>query len=827
MNVYGELTRAQLENLSADPSLAAATAGRLWYRTDLTVPKIDLGGSADTLALLALAQTFTNKTFGDPITFTQIATPSTPTSGFNKLYPKSDGNFYSLNSLGIEAQIGAGAGGGSKNYLGTVNNVNGNGSFELGAITGWSLAHSTLSTLIPTSVASAGTAFSSSSGGTAATSLGIAVVTTAALTPTATWISGNDFITVSLATGIVQGQIVTNPGSGSGFPAAPVFVTNISGTSIYLNKALTGTQASASNMQFAATPLAGAYSLAFGTSSQTGPTSSTAGDLLISNAFTIDAEDKAKMLTVKFYFQNQSGTALNFSGSSSNSFALWIYDVTNAAWIQPAGVYNLTQGSGIGYCTASFQTTSNSTQYQLALININATSSTSYNLWLDDFSLGPQTAPIGPAMSDWVPYIATISGFGTVSASAFYSRRVGDTLEVDGSFLTGTPAASQVQIGLGYNGIASNVTIDTTKVGSGVIVGVGGLGATTLNSMNVLATASTYVNIGYNTSGGSSNQLAAINGSSVTGSSGVAIHIFFRVPIVGWSSNVSMSNDTDTRYVAARASTAATSISGTPSVAVNGTVTYDTHGAYNSSTGIFTVPVSGKYRITGQARTSNVAWTAGNVLETYLYKNGSQYSILSRAVVQTNGTYTLQAGGTDEISCIAGDTLAFYVYSDVATTLGAGTGNFFTAERLSGPAVIAATESVNMGYTDTAGGSVTGTAGVYTFATKVFDSHAAYTGGLYTVQVSGKYRVSVNVQVAATSLSTSQAFQAYIFQNTTQKAAQAVFGNGTSQAYSLFCGVTLQCVAGDTISVKLQSTTSTTLNTTAGVNNLNIERIGN
>jgi hypothetical protein len=62
MNVYGELTRAQLENLAADPTLATVTKGRLWYRTDLTAPKIDLGGSADTLALLSLAQTLLNKT---------------------------------------------------------------------------------------------------------------------------------------------------------------------------------------------------------------------------------------------------------------------------------------------------------------------------------------------------------------------------------------------------------------------------------------------------------------------------------------------------------------------------------------------------------------------------------------------------------------------------------------------------------------------------------------------------------------------------------------------------------------------------------------------
>jgi hypothetical protein len=106
MNVYGELTRAQLENLTADPTLATASKGRMWMRTDLSTIKIDLGGTADTLAMLAATQTFSNKSYSDPITFAQVATPSSPSVGFNKIYFKSDGNAYQLNSAGTEAQIG-------------------------------------------------------------------------------------------------------------------------------------------------------------------------------------------------------------------------------------------------------------------------------------------------------------------------------------------------------------------------------------------------------------------------------------------------------------------------------------------------------------------------------------------------------------------------------------------------------------------------------------------------------------------------------------------------------------------------------------------------
>jgi hypothetical protein len=61
--------------------------------------------------------------------YKQIATPANPASGDMKLYPKSDGNFYKLDDLGNEIQIGgAGAGG--------INHID-NPDFEI-ATTGYS-----------------------------------------------------------------------------------------------------------------------------------------------------------------------------------------------------------------------------------------------------------------------------------------------------------------------------------------------------------------------------------------------------------------------------------------------------------------------------------------------------------------------------------------------------------------------------------------------------------------------------------------------------------------------------------------------------------------
>jgi len=56
-------------------------------------------------------QTLSNKTFSDAPTLAEIATPSTPASGFGKIYFKSDGFLYQLNDDGSETKVGAGSGG--------------------------------------------------------------------------------------------------------------------------------------------------------------------------------------------------------------------------------------------------------------------------------------------------------------------------------------------------------------------------------------------------------------------------------------------------------------------------------------------------------------------------------------------------------------------------------------------------------------------------------------------------------------------------------------------------------------------------------------------
>jgi len=59
------------------------------------------------------AQTITNKTFDDSLIVKESGIPSTPATGYQKIYPKTNNLWYTMADDGIETEIGSGAGGGS------------------------------------------------------------------------------------------------------------------------------------------------------------------------------------------------------------------------------------------------------------------------------------------------------------------------------------------------------------------------------------------------------------------------------------------------------------------------------------------------------------------------------------------------------------------------------------------------------------------------------------------------------------------------------------------------------------------------------------------
>ncbi len=595
-----------------------------------------------------------------------------------------------------------------------------------------------------------------------------------------------------------------------------------------------GGQAKGSNTTAAAvtasSPIDGIYSLNLATSGV-----GTIGDGYISQSIPISTAYQAKALTLKFKYKSASGAPV-MTGTSSNTYAAAVYDVTNNAWLGFAGAFNFIQTSGVGDFVGTFQTASTTAAIQVFIYSPVAPVGAS-SLLLDGFYLGQQATPMGPAITDWVAYTPTFTGFGTPSAVSFFSRRVADTLEVVGKFTAGTTTTTPGLISLGYNGANANVSVDTAKVAASTTLGVAwaGAAATTTMGWSILAPATnlTTVILGFQSSTVLATTVSTNASTAVTSSAVVEVN--FKAPIVGWSSNTSQSNDTDTRVVAFRASnTAGTSINnnGSDITVPFVTVDYDTHGAWNG-TDTYTVPVTGKYKIAGTVNYASSTWALNNIAYMTIYKNGSIASYgatvtmsgAPTAVVGTNVTTTLNLVAGDTIICKATNTR-----TAGATSLNSVAAiNTLDIQRVSGPAVIAATESVNARYHGSST-TISGANATIVYSTKDFDSHNAYSAGTYTIPVSGKYQVNAAVFATWGTGVLNDASQISLFKNGTIFALFDVTNAAGQTQNSTLVSDIVSCNAGDTIVVQYlcQNTTPVISSGNSGAGSyFSIARVGN
>jgi len=615
--------------------------------------------------------------------------------------------------------------------------------------------------------------------------------------------------------------------------------TSVASAGIEFSSSNGGTNANA-NLSLSSTganQLTGLYSALLSSSA-----SSTAGNMLVSKAFYIDKSDQAKILQISFnYSVISGGTNLVLSGTSTNSFAIWAYDVTNAVWIQPAGVYNITQGTGVGTCTATFQTTSNSTQYQIALINVNATSG-AYTLALDEFSVGPQIKSIGPAMSDWQSYTPAFTA-STVNPSLGSGgnfnqqgrwRRVGDTMQVQVSLTWGTSGTS-FGTGTYRIGLPSGYSMDTAKIATSGPGGVGVLQGQAAYWDASPGTGASDLLAVYDGSGTGYISLSRLGGGSnvnptapITWANGDTINAEFFVPIAGWSSNTLISDSADTRVVAFNAAN-------TSNQAVTASVTTlafpnnvsDSHGAF-SGTNTYIVPVPGDYVVNG------IFVVIGTTTDIYVYLNGSS-SVHLVGVANTSQAFN---GSALLRNLKAGDAITLRASSN--TTIAGSTDNCrLQIYRLSGPSQIAASEVIACRAYLSAGKSISTTNfSTIAYDVKLYDTHNTYntSTGLFTCPSPGYYRVTAALGADATAA--ARHFEIRIIQNgtsatppvggTIQAIATGTKPSGTT-SYRLNANgtATFLCNTGDTIQAAAAAhDTAFTSDFGSYNNSIMIERIG-
>lgn len=522
----------------------------------------------------------------------------------------------------------------------------------------------------------------------------------------------------------------------------------------------------------------------------------------VATDITINLADQAKVLTVSFDYEILSGTYATGD--------LTVYLIQDPAGtpviIQPAGyqIQAATAGTKMKQI-AVFQTASSGQTYRLCF-HVASTSASAYTLAIDNVIVGPQVVQYGAPVTDWQSYTPTFTGFGTCTNIEFYWRRVGGDLEISGKFTTGTTTAVEGRISL-PSGLTSTAFTQGIRV-AGVMIDA--YSASTRFSLYTLIESSqTYMTFGAQDS--ASNGLTKANGNQLASTS--AATVTFTCPILGWSSTVQMSNDTDTRVVAA-------SITGNPTSVTAGNIIifpstdYDTHGAYNASTGRYTVPVAGFYKLGG-------AITGATSVFIYVYKNGVQSNVLA----STSTTNPAALSGT--IQCNAGDLLDFRPDN----TFDATAASHVTIERLSGPSAIAATEDVIVSCIDTSGTTIGTTdtdAGrtLVPFASEEIDTHGSFSSGVFTAPISGKYEIIARFQTISTTASNAAI---HIYKSGASLARGYTFSAAASVNHNPSISKIISLVAGDTIEIRGRCSSSVALDTTSAPcgNLLSIKRIGN
>lgn len=551
--------------------------------------------------------------------------------------------------------------------------------------------------------------------------------------------------------------------------------------------------------------------------------------------FTINSASQAKVMSIDFDYSIASGTFVAGSPGVDSDIEVYIYDVTNAVLIQPS-TYKLfsSASSPPPHFNSSFQTASNSTSYRL-IFHTATTSASAYTVKFDSVTVSPSKYTPGTPITDWAAYTPVLTNFGTATNISFKSRRVGDTLEVQGSFTAGTTVGTQAQIGLGYAGVAANVTVDTTKIAASSIVGIltSNNSSTTLFGWTVLAPSAnqTYVNIGVQTST-TDGTTAALGNAAIANTKNVLVK--FAVPIVGWSSSVQMS-DSAPQSVVGLMVHASTGVSmGTLATSVStitwNTVDSDTHGAYNTTTGVYTIPVPGYYDISAQYNASGTqalntvnqidirnVTTSANIASG-LYTAGGAVSTGIAVPVSIKSVY-LTAGTQISIRSLFAGTFTSGAYSTSSTL------NYFTLSRVSGPQSIGATETVAGRYFSSVT-ALTGSFTTMTYATKDFDTHSAYSGGTLTIPTPGKYQFNAGMMSSVTG-AINNALELAIFKNGTQISSGLQIAGGSQSNIAANVSDIINCNAGDLITIRaLNNGTSPSITASNFRNYFSWSRIG-
>lgn len=401
--------------------------------------------------------------------------------------------------------------------------------------------------------------------------------------------------------------------------------------------------------------------------------------------FTIDRKHQAKVLYQSFLYEVASGA---YTDSALSAFIYGPIDGTPVVTeLSPRDIQN----SGlIEQFDSAFQTALVGTQYRLCL-HISSPDVVAYTMKVDEFKAVEKRGIKNSIITEWKAYTPTFSAsIGTINTADFWWRQEGDSVRVKGLLNSTGGSASEAQIGLPFGTVDSVKNPQLNYVGNMQLDSINNTSNNIGSSYSVMADGgNSYV--GFSSRGSAGTGFALGNGAGLNGSD---ISMEFLVPVTGLGATTEIFGDADTRVMAASYSVRDGQSVGTGAgnVILFIDKDFDTHGSYNTSTGVYTIKLPGKFRFSGRVATSG---TTGAITTTVdLKKNGTIVRTSQAATYWNGSAYGPWCDYDFLIECVFGDEIEIFAASDVATAIDTNipARTVLNIERLSGPAQIAASE---------------------------------------------------------------------------------------------------------------------------------------
>jgi len=382
---------------------------------------------------------------------------------------------------------------------------------------------------------------------------------------------------------------------------------------------------------------------------------------------------------------------------------------------------------------ATFQTHASIRDYRLA-IHVSGSTTNAFTVGFNDIRIWEQERNYGAIITDPIQYTPSSANSSyTLTSSDVFFHRKGNACVLEGRFQINTDSSTEFRLLLPNGYSVSNQITSKTIVG----VLTAYTSAATWKEFHLMAVGgNNYLTVTIWGDKDSSNNPEDNLLANTYSFAGKVFSIFScSIPIQGWGSNMALSSDAGSgRLIACRVygNTASATTLTFPSV------DYDSHNAYNSTTGIYTIPNSGFYTFHVYSEYSSTT-----IRSLYLRKTTESnltYNWLGRSNYDSSSKSTFDKSMGRWFN--SGDQIV--IGTDNPYT---GDGGYLTiVKEESGSQILARDEVVACSFYSSANQSSLTTQ--INFGAKVYDTHNAVTTGAgwrFTAPKSGKYAVKIKI----------------------------------------------------------------------------------